>query len=250
MRIAEIFRSLQGEGRLTATESIFVRTSGCNLRCGYCDTPYASWTPQGEDLSVTEILDHIRRVRQAPRPSFLETTDAMLGRRAADDVRHVVLTGGEPMLSAEMLPLCESLRSAGWHITIETSGTCYLPVDCDLMSISPKLTNSSPRLEVAGPWTRRHAIHRHVPEVVRCLTAAYDYQLKFVIDQPKDCCEVEAYLADFPTIDRGRVMLMPQGKTVAVLSEKATWLAPYCQAQGLQFCPRRQIEWFGSQPGR
>ena len=59
MRIAEIFRSIQGEGRLTGTESIFVRTSGCNLRCGFCDTPYASWTPEGEDLSVAEILDRI-----------------------------------------------------------------------------------------------------------------------------------------------------------------------------------------------
>ena len=59
MRIAEIFRSIQGEGRLTGTESIFVRTSGCNLRCRYCDTPYASWTPEGEDLSVAEILGRI-----------------------------------------------------------------------------------------------------------------------------------------------------------------------------------------------
>ena len=59
MRIAEIFRSLQGEGRLTGVDSVFVRLSGCNLRCGFCDTPYASWSPEGEDLSVDEILDRI-----------------------------------------------------------------------------------------------------------------------------------------------------------------------------------------------
>ena len=63
MRIAEIFRSIQGEGRLTGTESVFVRTSGCNLRCRYCDTPYASWTPEGEDLSVDEILARVERLR-------------------------------------------------------------------------------------------------------------------------------------------------------------------------------------------
>ena len=71
MRIAEIFRSIQGEGRLTGTESLFVRTSGCNLRCRYCDTPYASWTPEGEDLSVAEILDRVDRLRQADPPPRL-----------------------------------------------------------------------------------------------------------------------------------------------------------------------------------
>ena len=54
------------------------------------------------------------------------------------DVRHVVLTGGEPMLFAELIPLTAALRNRGWHITIETAGTLYLPVACDLMSISPK----------------------------------------------------------------------------------------------------------------
>src|SRR5271157_4199795 len=56
MRIAEIFRSLQGEGRLTGVESVFVRFSGCNLRCRYCDTRYASWEPEGEELSLEEVL--------------------------------------------------------------------------------------------------------------------------------------------------------------------------------------------------
>ena len=60
------------------------------------------------------------------------------------DCRHVVLTGGEPMLFAELLPLAEELRVRGWHITVETAGTLYLPVECDLMSISPKLAGSGP----------------------------------------------------------------------------------------------------------
>ena len=72
MRIAEIFRSIQGEGRLTGVESVFVRASGCNLRCRYCDTPYASWTPEGEDLSVAEILDRVEQLRAGPPPAFLE----------------------------------------------------------------------------------------------------------------------------------------------------------------------------------
>ncbi len=223
MRIAEIFRSQQGEGRLTGTESVFVRASGCNLRCWFCDTPFASWRPEGEDLSVEEIADQV------------------LGLEA----RHVVLTGGEPMLFAELIPLSERLSAAGRHITVETAGTLYLPVVCDLMSISPKLANSAPSEEQSPQWRVRHEHAREAPEVIRRLIAEYDYQFKFVVDEPQDCDDVQAYLARYPQIDRDRVMLMPQGVEQHTLEEHRAWLEPYCEKHGLQYCPRRQIEWFG-----
>ena len=251
MRIAEIFRSIQGEGRLTGTESIFVRTSGCNLRCRYCDTPYASWTPEGEDLSVAEILQRIDQLRRAEPPPWPAHFPAATGGPAAPsgDVRHVVLTGGEPMLFADLIPLTASLHDAGWHITIETSGTLYLPVACDLMSISPKLSNSTPPPQWDPQWTSRHALHRYAPEVVRRLMADYDCQLKFVVERPEDCGEVEAYLAAFAEIPASRVMLMPEGADAETLAAKAAWLAPYCAEHGYHFCPRRQIEWFGAERG-
>jgi 7-carboxy-7-deazaguanine synthase len=244
MRIAEIFRSIQGEGRLTGTESIFVRTSGCNLRCRYCDTPYASWRPEGEQLSVAEILQHIDQLRWAEPPPRLAAFSA-----ASDDVRHVVLTGGEPMLFAELIPLTAKLHAAGWHITIETSGTLYLPVACDLMSISPKLSNSTPTPRSDPQWTSRHTLNRHVPEVIRRLTAEYDCQLKFVVDRPEDCHEVETYLAEFAEIPASRIMLMPQGADAETLAATSAWLEPYCRQRGYHFCPRRQIEWFGAERG-
>ena len=250
MRIAEIFRSIQGEGRLTGTESIFVRTSGCNLRCGFCDTPYASWTPEGEDLSVAEILDRIDRLRRAePPPRLAELARSWPECAAPGEVRHVVLTGGEPMLCAELVPLSNGLRAAGWHITIETSGTVYRPVACDLMSVSPKLSNSAPSPELAPQWASRHALHRHAPEVIHRLTAEYDCQLKFVVNRPEDCREVEAYLAAFAEIPAERVMLMPEGAEAETLAAKAAWLVPYCTERGYHFCPRRQIEWFGAERG-
>ena len=275
MRIAETFRSIQGEGRLTGTESLFVRASGCNLRCGYCDTPYASWTPEGEELSIDEILARVDELRASPRPSFLGPVGwdeaqrrptssplSLSGRGAGGEgfvasdnsktttvCRHIVLTGGEPMLFAELIPLTVRLRAAGWHITIETSGTLYLPVACDLMSISPKLSNSTPPPERDPRWTWRHALNRHAPDVIRRLAAEYDCQWKFVIDRPDDCREVETYLTELLQIDRSRVMLMPQGIAADTLSEKAVWLEPYCVQQGFQFCPRRQIEWFGAARG-
>jgi 7-carboxy-7-deazaguanine synthase len=223
MRIAEIFRSVQGEGLLTGAESVFVRTSGCNLRCWFCDTPYTSWQPEGSDISNDEIV------------ALVEEWDC----------RHVVVTGGEPMLWAELIPLCARLREIGRHITIETAGTLYLPAVCDLMSISPKFASSAPPATEHPHWSRRHARERHRPEVVRRLVNEYEYQVKFVIDTPADLDEVMAYLVEVPEIARDRVLLMPQGTGQEALDARAEWLRPYCEAHGLIFCPRKQIEWFG-----
>lgn len=149
------------------------------------------------------------------------------------------------MLFAELIPLSEQLQAAGRHITIETAGTLYLPVCCDLMSISPKLANSTPSHELAPQWTDRHERTRHVPSVIERLTTEFPYQLKFVIDQIDDCSAVATYLEQIPRIDRGRVMLMPQGTDPDQLAEKSAWLEDYCRQRGLSFCPRKQIEWFG-----
>lgn len=223
MRIAEIFRSIQGEGFLTGAESVFVRVSGCNLRCWFCDTPYASWRPEGTDLSLAEILSRVTEF----------------------DTPHVVLTGGEPMLFSELSPLATALRRLGRHVTIETAGTLYLPVECDLMSISPKLSNSTPTAADNPRWHHRHETSRHAPEVVRRLIATGDYQIKFVVDRLSDCEEIERYLRELSDIRRDRVLLMPQGTTPEELAERADWLAGYCDEKGLQYCPRRHIDWFG-----
>ena len=223
MRVAEIFKSVQGEGFLTGTESVFVRVAGCNLRCRFCDTPYASWQPEGEDLSVETVLS----------------------RAAQWETKHVVLTGGEPMLFAQLAALTHGLRRLDRHITIETAGTRFLPVACDLMSISPKLSNSTPSRAAHPGWAQRHDSRRNAPDVIRRLVRRYAYQVKFVVDSVAACREVERYLAEFPEIDRSCVMLMPEGTDLRALSERAEWLVPCCAAAGLRYCPRRQIEWFG-----
>ncbi|HUY35262.1 MAG TPA: 7-carboxy-7-deazaguanine synthase QueE [Pirellulales bacterium] len=223
MRVAEIYLSIQGEGFLTGAESVFIRASGCNLRCWFCDTPYASWTPEGDDLSVAEIVAQVVEYR----------------------CRHVVLTGGEPMLFAELAPLAATLRRRGLHVTIETAGTLDLFVECDLMSLSPKLAGSTPAARRHPRWSRRHDETRHAPHVIRRLVRDYEYQVKFVVDQPADCELVREYLDLFPEMDRGRVMLMPQGTDPDALARRAEWLRTYCEEAGLLFCPRRHIEWFG-----
>src|SRR6185312_1651951 len=124
MLISEIFHSLQGEGELTGVPSVFVRTSGCNLRCSWCDTPYASWEPEGSPRTVEQIVAEVR------------------GHASA---RHVVLTGGEPMIAPGIRDLAAALKELGYHLTIETAATVGPEgIACDLASLSPKLLNSAP----------------------------------------------------------------------------------------------------------
>ncbi len=223
MRIAEIYRSRQGEGLLTGTDSIFVRVSGCNLRCWFCDTPFTSWEPEGDDLALEAILAAVDQL----------------------EAEHVVITGGEPMLYAELIPLCLALKQRGRHITIETAGTLHLPLRCDLMSISPKLASSTPSESQAGSWSARHARTRHQPDVIRKLLENHEYQLKFVVDLPSDVDDVEAWLSEFPEVSRDRVLLMPQGTSLEELATREAWLAPLCSDKQFRYCPRKHIEWYG-----
>ncbi|HEY2411889.1 MAG TPA: 7-carboxy-7-deazaguanine synthase QueE [Pirellulaceae bacterium] len=253
MLIAEIFSSLQGEGLLTGTPSVFVRASGCNLRCWFCDTPYTSWQPEGEDWSVEAVVEEVERLASRPllsEAASSDTTGAAQGPiRQVGPTRHVVITGGEPMLFAEMIPLCRRLKELGFHITVETAGTLFLPVECDLMSISPKLANSTPSLEQAGKWAARHEQTRHQPEVIARLIRDYEYQLKFVVDSSADLAEVHDWLDHFPLADRSRALLMPQGTEPTALAALQQWLEPYCRDRGFVFCPRKHIEWFGARRG-
>jgi 7-carboxy-7-deazaguanine synthase len=161
------------------------------------------------------------------------------------ECRHVVITGGEPMLFAEMIPLCDALRERGRHITIETAGTLYLPVACDLMSISPKLAGSAPHGVRHARWRRRHHRERYRPEVISQLLTRYECQLKFVVDAPEDVAEVSDYLGALPAIRPECVMLMPQGRTAEEVDARTSWVLAACRAYGWSYCPRKQLEWFG-----
>ena len=176
MLISEIYLSRQGEGLLTGTPSVFVRTSGCNLRCYFCDTPFTSWKPEGNQQTVAEIVAAVIESAASPLPTRADGQDDFDG-----PASHVVLTGGEPMLAKEVEALCEMLNRHKFHTTIETAGTLDKKVHCDLMSISPKLSNSTPSTERAGQWAAKHEATRYRPDVVAALIERHDYQLKFVV---------------------------------------------------------------------
>ena len=128
MIISEIFYSLQGEGLLAGTPSVFIRLAGCPLRCKWCDTKYAWDASAGQALTVSQILDRIKKY----------------------PCDFVVITGGEPMANPDLTPrfelkeLADLLKRRGKHITIETAGIAFVPdLPCDFVSISPKLSNSA-----------------------------------------------------------------------------------------------------------
>ncbi len=224
MLISEIFESIQGEGPWAGTETLFIRTSGCNLRCWFCDTPYTSWQPEGQQRSIDELL---QCVTESKAPD-------------------VVLTGGEPLLVPDMVVLSQQCRLLGKRVTVETAGTVDLPVDCDLMAISPKLSNSVP---VDAVWRSRHERTRHQPAVVRSLWQRYRAILKFVIDNPEDLAEVNSYLQQFPEIRPEHVWLMPQAREREQLQEKSGWIRDAAEEYGFQFSSRLHIELFGNRRG-
>jgi len=228
MRIAEIFHSIQGEGLLSGVPSIFIRTSGCNLRCHWCDTPYASWKPEGPEMSNEEILKKLTEW----------------------NCDHVVLTGGEPMIAPNLPELATALKKQKKHITIETAGT-ILPnsIPCDLASISPKLSNSTPSPERDPAWAKKHEATRLQPEVISEWIRNYPVQLKFVVSSENDLAEIKHLLSRLPPVPLHQILLMPEGIDVKTLATRSPWLVDICKREGFRFCPRLHIELFGHTRG-
>lgn len=229
MLISEIFYSLQGEGELTGVPSVFVRTSGCNLRCNWCDTPYASWNPEGDTLSVDEI---VARIQTFP-------------------THHVVLTGGEPMIAKELPALASAIKRLGHHITIETAGTIAPSgIACDLASISPKLKNSTPDARLPEAWRERHEATRIQRDVLRAWVDRGGFQFKFVISSPDDLVEMEALIASLQRpIPPHKILLMPEATSLERMRERATWLGEACKARGYRYAHRLHIELYGNKRG-
>jgi 7-carboxy-7-deazaguanine synthase len=227
VRISEIFYSIQGEGRFLGVPSVFIRVSGCNLRCVWCDTPYTSWKPEGKNWSLSKILSEVAKY---PTP-------------------HVVVTGGEPLLAPEIEELSSRLKQRGAHLTIETAATLFKPVAADLISMSPKLANSTPWKRERGKFAPMHERRRLNPAVIQKFLHAHDYQLKFVVERRKDFAEIGEILAQLQGVDATQVVIMAQGTSTGELKRREKWIVESCKLFGYRFTPRLHIQLFGNRRG-
>ncbi len=225
MKYSELFHTIQGEGQLIGVPSVFFRTSYCNLRCVWCDTPYTSWTPENKDISVSDSVAAISKF----------------------DCRHVVITGGEPFIQTkELISLCKELDKQGHHITIETNATLFADVAAHLISMSPKLRNSNPPED--NRFFTRHERERIQPEVIRKFLDVYPCQVKFVVDTPEDLTEIQSLQTEIG-IPSETIMLMPQGKTSDMLNQKQEWLVELCKEYGYRYSPRVHVDIWGEKRG-
>jgi 7-carboxy-7-deazaguanine synthase len=228
MKLAELFYSIQGEGKLVGVPSVFVRASGCNLRCVWCDTPYSSWTPEGADVPVDQIVQKVREFGG----------------------QHVVVTGGEPMIMPDIAQLCDALHQHKLHITIETAATVFHRVKLDLASLSPKLANSTPHDREGGRFVTMHERQRlNIDAIQQFIDTSPDFQLKFVVASDRDLDEIQEILEQLKNVKPSDVLLMPEGTDTATLDSRAGWVSEICKRTGFRFCPRLHVALYGHTRG-
>ncbi len=230
MKISELFFSIQGEGELTGIPSVFVRTSGCNLRCRWCDTKYSSWTPEGENVDIEELVEKV----------------------CSYPARHVVITGGEPMIAKDIKEFVDLLKQSGKHITIETAGTIAPNgIQCDLASISPKLSDSTPEKgEISEEWIERHDSTRIDYNILNEWIDSYEFQLKFVVSRREEINEVKCIIDKIESdILPEKVLLMPEGTDSETIHSRYDMLVDLCKENGFRMCNRLHLDLFGNTRG-
>ncbi len=230
MKISELFFSIQGEGELTGIPSVFVRTSGCNLRCRWCDTKYSSWTPEGENVDIEELVEKV----------------------CSYPARHVVITGGEPMIAKDIKEFVDLLKQSGKHITIETAGTIAPNgIQCDLASISPKLSDSTPEKgEISEEWIERHDSTRIDYNILNEWIDSYEFQLKFVVSRREEINEVKCIIDKIESdILPEKVLLMPEGTDSKTIHSRYDMLVDLCKENGFRMCNRLHLDLFGNTRG-
>ena len=230
MKISELFFSIQGEGELTGVPSVFVRTSGCNLRCRWCDTKYASWKPEGENVTINDLLDKV----------------------CSYPVRHIVISGGEPMIAKGIEEFVHLLKESGKHITIETAGTISPNgIQCDLASLSPKLSDSTPKEgDINKEWIDLHESKRLDYDILSEWVNLYNFQLKFVVSKEEEIKEIQNVISRIEgKILPEKVLLMPEGIDPDTLRSRYDLLIDLCKENGYRLCHRLHIDLFGNTPG-
>ncbi len=240
--LGETYTCLQGEGKYVGMPHILIRVTGCRLRCqfanSFCDTPYASWKPESGKYTLNDI---VKVYRQNPQ------------------IKHTMITGGGPTLYPKLLKeLCIIAADYGHTTTIETEGSEFVQTIADNISLSPKLSNSTPRPGTWMPFANREVTEadKKKHEKWRCnydamkdlITKHPDYQLKPVISSKEDLEEVKE-LQKILDIPNDMVWLMPEGLTEEQLKDRRVWLMELCTEEGYNYTERLHIIAYGDKRG-
>jgi len=221
--IVEAYPCLQSEGSLTGVPHFLIRTTGCTLRCqfsetDFCDSWYTSWHPEKGEFTLQTIWDMYEKYPH---------------------IKHVMISGGSPTMHAELLRelTIVSSRDYNMHITLETEGSLFVE-GCviDLLSLSPKFSNSLPRIgtktpngkDVTAKHYARHEKHRkNYDAMKKWISSAADYQLKPVFSSIEDMDEIEQVMNEL-NVPKTKTWLMPAGSIPSELAKKRVALMEFC----------------------
>lgn len=236
--IIEVFNSIQGEGIYAGTPSLFIRVSGCNLRCMFgkskCDTPYASFNPEKSIYGIEQI----KKIWE--EDPFIE---------------HVVITGGEPLLYQENEDFQEIVDFFAKEIrcsiiTVETNGTIvpnrFMLNRVRLWSVSPKLKSSTPH-DINPVLIKQHEKLRiNIPALK--IFADQLAQFKFVLSSESDEAEIKRLIGE-AMLPFDSIMLMPEGNTEEILQYNRQYTAQICIKNGWRYSERLHIIIWGDKRG-
>lgn len=256
----QISGTVQGEGKLTGTPCLFVRTSGCNIRCVWlnenggspCDTAYSSHHPESNKMEIQDIVDTLKH-------------------NLGTNIKHLVISGGEPFQQTKQLRelVTEIKKQLPFiHITIETNATIFDEEAAklvDLISMSPKLSNSDPtedkftgkemeNFTYNTNWERKHKdLRRNIDVIQKFINTALnnnnDFQLKFVISNEIDLDEVRQFEKELYNIKSSDILLMPEGYFAEDIIKKSIWITNKCVENGYGFTTRLHTLLFGAKRG-
>lgn len=251
--------TLQGEGKLIGTPSLFIRTSGCNLRCVWntngiinkCDTEYSSFTPEINQTSIKDIIHTVNN--------------------NSLNIKHIVITGGEPFVQTNIDDLIIELYNMNYHITVETNATIFNEKSAEyinLISMSPKLSTSEPTEDKLGINfnSDKYNLHKekriNIPVIQSYIDSCYyideydnvdynfrkinkDFQLKFVVADISDIDEINSIITQLKGVLPTDIYLMPQGITTEEIKYITQQIIPICLKYGYCFTDRLHIQLFG-----
>jgi len=209
-------------------------TSGSYIANGFvvknCDTKFASWSPEGDDYKIDDLMKEI-------------------GSNGWHGIKHVVISGGEPMMQKQIAELVDRLHEKDHYVTIETAGTIFKEdVRADLFSVSPKLKNSSPDGEENPKEFKIHTKNNTFENLDFFIKSDLNYQFKFVVKDRNDVCEIKSLVKRY-NIPNEKVFIMPEGVDRDVIQSRLLELAEICKEENWILTNRLHVQIWGKLRG-